>query len=568
MGIYLLNLSDVLTAEISFYLNDQYFSKFTTTQSLIMNFTTIDYAFFIGYILLVVVFGVWISRKKGGNQTSKDYFLAGKSLPWWIIGGSLIASNISAEQFIGMSGDGFRFGLAIATYEFMAAATLLLVAWLMIPVFLKKNIYTMPQFVEQRFDSNVKTGLAIFWLLIIVFVNITSVLYLGALTLQATLGFNIYIGVIGLAIYSATFSIFGGLKTVVWTDLIQVFFLVAGGLATTYFALDAYSGGSGFTAGLSQLYNDVGDRFNMVLFKGELMYTNDSGQTVDAWEKLPGLSVLIGGMWIANIYYWGTNQYIIQRALAAKNLKEARNGIAFAAAMKLVLPLIVVIPGIVAYAMKVNLDKGDQVYSFVLNEFIGTGFKGICFAAVIAAVGSSISSMVNSASTIFTLDLYKQYSKTESSEKNLVRVGKITAAVCLLIGVVIAPQFTALESAFSFIQKYTGYFSPGILVIFLFGMFWKRTSAKAALWVVLLSLPLSFGIDVSFPESVLPFMNKMGVSFIILSIVLIAISMIQNKGADEKAIHFEKGLFDTNGVFKISSILIIGVLIAIYTLLW
>ncbi len=533
-----------------------------------MGFTTIDYAFFIGYILLVVVFGVWISRHKGGNETSKDYFLAGKSLPWWIIGGSLIASNISAEQFIGMSGDGFRFGLAIATYEFMAAATLLLVAWLMLPVFLKKNIYTMPQFVELRFDSNVKTGLAIFWLLIIVFVNITSVLYLGALTLQTTLGVNIYIGVIGLALYSATFSIFGGLKTVVWTDLIQVFFLVAGGLATTYFALDAYSEGAGFVAGLSQLYNDVGDRFNMVLFKGELMYTNDSGDTVDAWEKLPGLSVLIGGMWIANIYYWGTNQYIIQRALAAKSLKEARNGIAFAAAMKLVLPLIVVIPGIVAYAMHVNLDKGDQVYSFVLNEFIGTGFKGICFAAVIAAVGSSISSMVNSASTIFTLDLYDHYSKEKSSEKKLVRVGKMTAAACLIIGVIIAPQFTALESAFSFIQKYTGYFSPGILVIFLFGMFWKRTSAKAALWVVLLSLPLSFGIDLAFAESVLPFMNKMGVSFLILAAVLIALSMMQNKGDDDKALHFDKGLFETNPMFKIASMLIVGVLIAIYTLLW
>lgn len=533
-----------------------------------MNFSTIDYIFFAGYIIFVILFGLWISRRKGGNETSEDYFLAGKSLPWWIIGGSLIASNISAEQFIGMSGDGFRFGLAIATYEFMAAATLLLVAWLMLPIFLKKNIYTMPQFVEQRFDAKVRTGLAVFWLLIIVFVNITSVLYLGALTLQSTLGLNIMWGVIGLALYSATFSIFGGLKTVVWTDLIQVFFLIAGGLATTYFALEAYSGGTGFMAGLSQLYNDVGDRFNMVLFKGELMYQNDSGQMVDAWEKLPGLSVLIGGMWIANIYYWGTNQYIIQRALAAKSLHEARKGVAFAAAMKLILPLIVVIPGIVAFAMKVNLDKGDQVYSFVLNEFIGTGFKGICFAAVVAAVGSSISSMVNSASTIFTLDLYRHFTEKEKSEKQLVKVGKTTAAVALVIGVLIAPQFTALESAFSFIQKYTGYFSPGILVIFLFGMFWKRTSAKAALWVVLLSLPLSFGIDISFSESVLPFMNKMGVSFIILSMIIIAISMMQNKGDDEKAIELEDGLFKTSQTFNVASVLIIGVLIAIYTLLW
>ena len=533
-----------------------------------MGFTTIDYVFFFGYLLIVVGIGLWISQRGKGNETAKDYFLAGKSLPWWIIGGSLIASNISAEQFIGMSGDGFRFGLAIATYEFMAAATLILVAWLMLPVFLKKNIYTMPQFIEQRYDGKVRTGLAIFWLLIIVFVNVTSVLYLGALTLENTLGINMVMGVIGLALYSATFSIFGGLKTVVWTDLIQVFFLIAGGLATTYFALDAYSGGLGFTDGLSKLYHDVGDRFNMILFKGELTYTNDDGNVVDAWEKLPGLSVLIGGMWIANIYYWGTNQYIVQRALAAKSLSEARKGIAFAAAMKLILPLIVVIPGIVAYAMKVDLDKGDQVYSYVLNEFIGVGFKGICFAAVVAAVGSSISSMVNSASTIFTLDLYRPMKGGQVSEKQLVRIGKITAAVVILVGVIIAPQFKALESAFSFIQKYTGFFSPGILVVFLFGMFWKRTSAKAALAVVLTSLPLSFGLDLAFPDSVLPFLDKMGLSFVLLSIMIIAISLVQNKSDDEKAIHLDRSWFRTSTTFKMASVLIIGVLIAIYTLMW
>jgi len=533
-----------------------------------MGFTSIDYIFFFGYLLIVVGIGLWISRKGGGSKTSKDYFLAGKSLPWWIIGGSLIASNISAEQFIGMSGDGFRFGLAIATYEFMAAATLILVAWLMLPVFLKKNIYTMPQFIELRYDSKVRTGLAIFWLLIIVFVNVTSVLYLGALTLENTLGISMVVGVFGLALYSATFSIFGGLKTVVWTDLIQVFFLIAGGLATTYFALDAYSGGLGFTDGLSKLYHDVGDRFNMILFKGELTYTNDDGNIVDAWEKLPGLSVLIGGMWIANIYYWGTNQYIVQRALAAKSLGEARKGIAFAAAMKLVLPLIVVIPGIVAYAMKVDLDKGDQVYSFVLNEFIGVGFKGICFAAVVAAVGSSISSMVNSASTIFTLDLYKPMKGDNVSEEQLVKIGKIAAGAVILIGVLIAPQFEALGSAFSFIQKYTGFFSPGILVVFLFGMFWKRTSAQAALAVVLISLPLSFGLDLAFPDSVLPFLDKMGLSFVLLAILIVIISLMKNKRDDEKAIELDRSWFHTTTTFKMASVLIIGVLIAIYTLMW
>ena len=535
-----------------------------------MNFQTADWAFFILYLVGIITFALYISRKKRGEkETTESYFMAGKSLPWWIIGGSLIASNISAEQFIGMSGDAFRLGLGIATYEFMAALTLILVAWFMLPIYLKKGIYTMPQLVEQRYDGNVRTGLAIFWLLIFVFVNITSVLYLGALTMEKTLGINLIWGVIGLALYSATFSIFGGLRTVVWTDLIQVFFLIAGGLFTTYFALDAYSGGEGFVDGLSKLYTDVGDRFNMVLFKGELMYENDEGVLSDAWDKLPGWSVLIGGMWIANFYYWGTNQYIIQRALAAKNIQEARKGIAFAAFMKLLLPLIVVIPGIAAYAMKADLDKGDQVYSWVLNEFIGTGFKGICFAAVVAAVGSSISSIVNSVSTIFTMDIYRHLGTgaSDKSEEHLVKVGKITAGVSLLIGVLIAPQFVALESAFSFIQKYTGFFSPGILVIFMFGLFWKKATARAAMIVVLMSLPLSIFIDYQF--SYIPFMNQMGISFIVLSLVMIVISLVKNKGADdEKAIELEDGIFQTSAGFKVSSMIICGILAAIYTIMF
>lgn len=423
----------------------------------------------------------------------------------------------------------------------------------------------MPQFIEQRYDANVRTGLAIFWLLIFVFVNITTVLYLGALTMESTLGISMIWGVLGLALYSATFSIFGGLKTVVWTDLIQVVFLIGGGLLTTYFALDAYSDGGGFFTGLSKLYTEVNDRFDMVIFQGDLIYTNDDGGSSDAWDKLPGWSVLIGGMWIANFYYWGTNQYIIQRALAAKNIQEARKGIAFAAIMKLILPLIVVIPGIVAYAMKANVTKGDQVYSWVLNEFIGTGFKGLCFAAVVAAVGSSVSSIVNSVSTIFTMDIYRHMGggAATKSEAHLVKVGKITAGVSLLLGVLIAPQFVALESAFSFIQKYTGFFSPGILVIFAFGLFWKKASTRAAMLVVLLSLPLSFAIDLQFPH--IPFMNQMGISFIILSVVMIIVSMMKNKGDDENAIELEEGIFQTTSSFKVSALLITGILAAIYT---
>lgn len=532
-----------------------------------MIFSTLDFITFIGYICIMIGLGIFISMRSK-NQTSSDYFLAGKALPWWAIGGSLIASNISAEQFIGMSGSGFKIGLAIASYEFMAAATLIFVAWFMLPIFLKKGIYTMPQFIEQRFDKNVRTGLAVLWLFLFTFVNITSVLYLGALTLDATLGIPVYLGVIGLALYSASFSIFGGLRTVVWTDIIQVVILVAGGLLTTYLALNAFSGGEGFVAGLTQLYHTAGDKFNMVLFKGEVMYKTDSGELKDAWIDLPGLAVLFGGMWIANLYYWGMNQYIIQRALAAKSIEEARKGVAFAAFIKLLLPLIVVVPGIVAYAMQAPIEKGDKVYAWVLNEFIPLGFKGICFAAVIAAVGSSISSMVNSVSTIFTLDIYQPYLNKSASESNLVKIGKIAAGVALLIGVLVAPLFGQLDQAFQFIQKYTGYFSPGILVVFMFGLFWKRASAKAALWVILSSFPLSLLLDLFFADEVLPFMNKMGVSFIVLSALMILVSVLQNKGNDEKAVMIEKSWFETSNAFKLTALVIMALLAAIYGLFW
>lgn len=533
-----------------------------------MQFSTLDFTVFISYLLVMIGVGIFISlRSKNTNST--EYFMAGKVLPWWAIGGSLIASNISAEQFIGMSGSGFKIGLAIASYELMAAVTLIIVAWLIIPIFLKKGIYTMPQFVEMRYNKQVRTGLAILWLFLFTFVNITLVLYLGALTMQAILGIPLILGVLGLAFYAASFSIFGGLRTVVLTDIIQVVVLIAGGLLTTYLALDALSLGNGFLKGFAKLYELAPEKFNMILAKGEVLYTKDDGGLKDAWEDLPGLTVLIGGLWIANLYYWGMNQYIIQRALAAKNIFEARKGIAFAAFIKILLPIIVVIPGIVAYAMEAPVDKGDKVYAWVLSEFVPLGLKGICFAAVVAAVGSSLSSMVNSVSTIFTLDIYQVFIKKNATEKQLVKVGKIVAACALLIGLLIAPLFEQLDQAFQFIQKYTGYFSPGILVVFLMGLFWKKASARAALWVVVLSFPLSLLLDVLFPESVLPFLNKMGVSFIVLSLIMIVISLFSNKNKeDEKAIQTEKAWFKTSYAFKLTALVVFASVGVIYGLFW
>ena len=533
-----------------------------------MHFSTIDWFIFITYLVLMAALGLYLSFKNK-SKTSEDYFLAGKSLPWWAIGASLIASNISAEQFIGMSGSGFKIGMAIASYEFMAAITLILVAWFMLPIFLKEGIFTLPQFIEKRFNKEVKTGLAIMWLFLFVFINITLVLYLGALTMGVALGTSLGLGILILTLYSSTFSIFGGLKTVVLTDIVQVVVLILGGLLTTFLAVNAFSEGAGLWAGFQKLGVEASDKFNMILFKGELMYHDDNGVLVDAWEHLPGLSVLLGGMWIANIYYWGTNQYIIQRALGAKNIGEARKGIVFAAFLKILLPMIVVVPGIVAFALNADVERGDQVYAWILNSYIPIGLKGICFAAVIAAVGSSISSIVNSVSTIFTIDIYQSYINKQASNEQMLRVGKITAAAALVIGAITAFVIPSPDQAFKSIQEFTGHFSPGILVVFLFGLFWKKASSKAAITVILISLPLSFFLAYAFSSDILPFMNRMVIVFVILSLLMIAISFWSNgKEEDQKAIQLEADIFKTTSVFKIVSLVVVALLIAIYTMWW
>ncbi len=533
-----------------------------------MNFSSLDWTVFVAYLVLMALLGIYLSYKSD-SKTSEDYFLAGKSLPWWAIGASLIASNISAEQFIGMSGSGFKIGMAVASYEFMAAITLILVAWFMLPIFLKEGVFTLPQFIEKRYNKEVKTGLAVMWLFLFVFINITLVLYLGALTMGVALGTSLGLGVLILVAYSASFSIFGGLKTVVLTDIVQVVVLILGGLLTTYLAIDAFSDGAGFFAGFKQLTSEASDKFNMILFKGELMYNNDDGVLVDAWEDLPGLSVLLGGMWIANIYYWGTNQYIIQRALGAKNISEARKGIVFAAFLKILLPVIVVVPGIVAFAVHADVAKGDEVYAWILNSYIPVGLKGICFAAVIAAVGSSISSIVNSVSTIFTIDIYQSYINKSADNKALLKVGKASAAIALLLGAITALSIPSPDQAFKSIQEFTGHFSPGILVVFLFGMFWKKSSSKAAISVILISLPLSFFLSYFFESSVLPFMNRMGLVFVVLSLLMVAISLFNNgKANDPKALVIDKDIYKTSTVFKLASLVIVGILIAIYTMWW
>ena len=546
------------------------------------NFEFLDYLIFICYAILILGVGLWVSRdKKGHQKNAEDYFLASKSLPWWAIGASLIAANISAEQFIGMSGSGFASGLAIASYEWMAALTLIIVGKYFLPIFIEKGLYTIPEFVEKRFSTNLKTILAVFWIALYVFVNLASVLYLGSLALETIMGIPMIYGVIGLALFAAAYSLYGGLSAVAWTDVIQVVFLIIGGLVTTYLALNTVSSGEGMFEGLKIVYNEVPERFAMILDESNPEYKN-----------LPGIAVLVGGMWVANLYYWGFNQYIIQRTLAAKSLKEAQKGILLAAFLKLLIPLIVVIPGIAAYVMindpeilgslgEVGLqnlpstEQADKAYPWLL-QFLPVGLKGLAFAALTAAIVSSLASMLNSTSTIFTMDIYKQYINKNANDKATVNVGRLSAAVALIIAAITAPLLGGIDQAFQFIQEYTGVVSPGILAVFLLGLFWKKTTNKAAIIGALTSIPIAMYFKVApkgwsnssfFIDT--PFMNQMGYTLILTMIVIVITSLIQHKGKeDEKGIPITKQLFKTSPIFNIGSFAVMIILVALYAVFW
>ncbi len=546
------------------------------------DFQFLDYAIFVGYAILILGVGLWMSRdKKGQQKTAEDYFLASKSLPWWAIGASLIAANISAEQFIGMSGSGFASGLAIASYEWMAALTLIIVGKYFLPIFIEKGIYTIPEFVEKRYSTNLKTILAVFWIGLYVFVNLTTVLYLGALALETILGIPLIYGVIGLALFAAAYSLYGGLSAVAWTDVIQVVFLILGGIITTYLALNIVSGGEGFISGLKTVYHAVPERFAMILKPENPEYVN-----------LPGIGVLVGGMWVANLYYWGFNQYIIQRTLAAKSLKEAQKGILFAAFLKLIIPLIVVIPGIAAYVIindpnimaslgdlalqnTPSSDATDKAYPWLL-QLLPVGLKGLAFAALTAAIVSSLASMLNSTSTIFTMDIYKQYIGRDSSDKTIVSVGRISAAVALLIAVFIAPLLQNLGQAFQFIQEYTGVVSPGILAVFLLGLFWKQTSNRGAIVGALASIPVAMYFKVApkgWSNSTLfvdvPFMDQMGYTVLITMLIIIVVSKLEHKNKfDSKGIILTENIFKTSPLFNIGSFALMLILTALYAAFW
>tara|TARA_R110002050_G_scaffold261556_1_gene401641 strand:- start:132113 stop:133759 length:1647 start_codon:yes stop_codon:yes gene_type:complete len=540
-----------------------------------------DYAVFVAYAVLILGVGLWVSRDKEGHEkNAEDYFLASKSLPWWAIGTSLIAANISAEQFIGMSGSGFALGLAIASYEWMAAITLIIVGKYFLPIFIEKGLYTIPEFVEKRFSTNLKTILAVFWIALYVFVNLASVLYLGGLAIETIMGVDMIYAVIGLALFAAAYSLYGGLSAVAWTDVIQVVFLVLGGLATTYLALNTVSGGEGMLAGFSKVVDAAPEKFHMILEE-----FNTDGSTNANYLNLPGIWVLVGGLWVANIYYWGFNQYIIQRTLAAKSLRESQKGILLAAGLKIVIPLIVVIPGIAAYVMvndpsimaglgeagQLSLPssgQADKAYPWLL-QFLPTGLKGVAFAALAAAIVSSLASMLNSTSTIFTMDIYKQYINKNANDKTTVNVGRISAAVALIIAVIMAPLLGGIDQAFQFIQEWTGVVSPGILAVFILGLFWKKTTNNAAIWGALLSIPIALLLKYIPIAALEPWMHQMGLTAVLTMLVIIVISYIQNKGKDdEKGIDLSKELFKTSPLFNIGSFVVCIITAALYCLFW
>ncbi len=559
-----------------------------------MQLATSDIVVFLFYFVLISLYGIWIYRRKKSRELdSKAFFLAEGSLTWWAIGASLIASNISAEQFIGMSGSGFKMGLAIASYEWMAALTLIIVAVFFMPIYLKNKIYTMPQFLHQRYNSTVAMIMAVFWLMLYVVVNLMSILYLGAVAISGISGLNFYVCIIMLAVFAIVITL-GGMKVIGYTDVIQVLVLVLGGLAATYIALNLIAeknGQSGILSGFSLLRTQATDHFHMIFAKDNPNYMD-----------LPGLSVLIGGMWIANLSYWGCNQYITQRALGA-NLPTARNGLLFAAFLKLLMPVIVVLPGIAAYLLHQQgmfqtemLDsKGvldvNKAYPSLL-DLLPAGLKGLAFAALTAAIVASLAGKANSIATIFTLDIYKK-SNPAASEKRLVNLGRVSVVVSMTIAILLALALGESlmgegKQGFQYIQEYTGFVSPGIFAMFFLGFFWKKTTSNAALFATiggfLIAIFLKFlpqMVDLSGLASIgfskdngkgvyeIPFLDRMAIIFVVCLIGMYIISMLDiRRGIKPKGLEIDRKMFMPTPGFIAGALIVIGLLVALYTVFW
>jgi len=542
-----------------------------------LSLSTIDIVVVIAYAIGIFALAQWVSREREGHQKdTSDYFLASKNLPWWAIGASLIAANISAEQIVGMSGSGYAIGLAIASYEWMAAATLLIVGKFFLPIFLQNHIYTMPQFLARRYGRLLPIIMAVFWLALYVFVNLTSIIWLGSIAVTKVAGIDQNVALVILGAFALLYQLRGGLKAVALTDIVQVTLLVLGGLTVAFLTLSEIGGEAGVAGGFAKLTQAAPDHFHMILEKDDPHYID-----------LPGLSVLVGGMWIANISYWGFNQYIIQRALAAKSLDEAQRGVLFAAFLKLLMPLIIVVPGIAAVMLAPGLPKPDEAYPTMMR-LLPPGLLGLVFAALIAAIVASTASKINSIATIFTLDLYAKFrgdrTRAEDAqgdkgeEGHLVLVGRITAVAAILIAVLTArPLVGASEQAFQFIQEFTGFFTPGITVIFLLGLFWKRANEAGAIVAAVTSVMLSAVMKYTLPSMALPqgmndymtpFMNRMGVVFLVSLLLAVIVSLATPHRPGTDTIDTSNVRYSTRTGFNVGALAVILILIALYSTWW
>ena len=567
-------------------------------------FETIDYVVFGAYIVLLVGLGLFLSRdKKGEEKSSTDYFLAGNTLTWWAVGASLIAANISAEQFIGMSGSAFASGIAQAAYEIMAAATLLVVGKFLLPLMIEKKIFTIPQFLRERYNWGVGLAFSLLWLFLYVFVNLTSVAWLGALAIQQILGLPTdmtvhfagmeidqvrMVIILVLFLIAGVYSIYGGLASVAWTDVMQVTFLVGGGLITAYAALSVIGAevwGCGAFEALGNIFdwcvNQPGDKhFNLVVTRQADLYpvvngvTDAAGNVIqkeDPFFTNPGIVLIFGALWLTNLGYWGFNQYIIQKGLAAKSLAEAKKGMIFAAFLKILIPFIVCIPGVCAFyimngdgealenlrqTLAGGIERSDDAYPFLIRNFTPTFIKGLSFAALAAAVISSLASMFNSTSTLFTMDIYKQFINKNASETKLVNVGRMTSVSALIIALLaVYPLMGGIDQAFQFIQEYSAFVYPGVVVIFGLGLLWKRASGTAAVVCAIGTFAFSILFKFTLPD--VPFLVRSGYVFICLVVLFVLISVKSNKSvaADELDEHTVKTqLFWSNILFAVAAV--------------
>ena len=520
-----------------------------------MTLSPIDIAIIGLYAVSIFALAQWVSREKGAHKKdAQDYFLASRALPWWAIGTSLIAANISAEQIIGMSGSGYVIGLAIASYEWMAALTLIIVGKYFLPIFLKNGIYTMPEFLERRYSTSVRTVMAVFWLGVYVFVNLTAILWLGATAVHTVAGVEVQTALIALALFAGAYALYGGLKAVALTDIVQVSLLVLGGLIISYIALDKISGHTGVIAGFHELTVRFPEKFKMILRPDNPNFKN-----------LPGLSVLLGGMWVMNVSYWGFNQYIIQRALAAKSVREAQKGIVLAAFLKLLMPVIIVLPGIAAAALAPNLERPDEAYPHLM-AMLPTGILGLVFAALIAAIVASMGSKINSIATIFTMDVYRPL-RPQASQRHLVLVGRTTAAVALIVAVLMAkPLLGSFDQAFQYIQEFTGFFTPGICVIFLLGMFWDRCTATGALVAAIASFALSLLLWKFWPA--LPFMDRVGWVFVACLGIAVVLSLLLPRREAALRVELKQIDYSTSAGFNLAALAVTAILVALYATWW